>query len=116
MTTPEYLFTFPSAVTDVFMDPKTVTLMPSEQVLLGFVANLAGGVTISSATATLYDLNVNTAITLTDAPTFIGSQIDQWIRGTELVANHGYRLEVSYLGSDGQGITGVLLINTYPAP
>lgn len=105
-----------SSVADIFTEPKTLVMGTTMQLKLGFQASLGAGITIVSATTTLYDLNTNETVTLSDAPTFTGAVISQWVRGpTQLSAQHGYRLTVSYTTSDGQTNAGVLLINV-PIP
>lgn len=105
-----------SGVADIFTEPRSMVFLTTMELELGFLAPLGSGVTITSVTTSLYDLNESSAVTLSDEPTFSGATIFQWVRGpTQLVAMHGYRLTVSYTGSDGQTNGGVLLINV-PVP
>ena len=103
-------------IADVFTYPQSLTMLTTMELPLGFLAPLGDGVTIASVESTLFDLNTQEAVELTDDPTWTGATITQWVRGpSQLVAGHGFRLTVTYTDSTGQVNAGVLTISV-PIP
>lgn len=70
-----------------------------------FSARVGQGQSLSGSSSVLTDLTTGYAVTLAEAPTISGTDVDQIVRGSALVAGHRYRLQVAV--QIGTGSTNV---------
>jgi len=82
----------------ILVSPPSFVMQSSEELPLGFDATalLLSGQTVSSPTTVLTDLTTSTTITLANAPTVSGNIVTQVVVGSQLTADHVYRLVVTF--------------------